>query len=182
MIIDWKNISLEDLAGYLSEELRKEGIDIILVGGACVTIYSKNRYQSHDLDFVTYEDLKKVKKILEQYGFEQHAKYFRHQNCPWIVEFLSPPVAIGDEPIHKFFHVKTKMGSIKMLRAIDSVKDRLASFFHWSDRQGLEQAINICQEIAEIDIDELRLWSKSEGFSDKFQQFLEQYQKIKPSR
>ncbi|NGX43190.1 MAG: hypothetical protein K940chlam7_01481 [Chlamydiae bacterium] len=28
-MIDWKNISLKDLAGYLSEELRKEGIDLM---------------------------------------------------------------------------------------------------------------------------------------------------------
>ena len=30
MTIDWKNITLKDLAGSLSEELRKEGIDLIL--------------------------------------------------------------------------------------------------------------------------------------------------------
>lgn len=45
-MIDWENISLKELAGYVSEELRKRGIDVILVGGACVTIYSENRYQS----------------------------------------------------------------------------------------------------------------------------------------
>ena len=39
MKVDWKNISIKDLAGYLSEELRKKGGDVILVGGACVTIY-----------------------------------------------------------------------------------------------------------------------------------------------
>lgn len=33
-----------------------------MVGGACVTIYSANRYQSYDLDYVTYEDMKKIKK------------------------------------------------------------------------------------------------------------------------
>lgn len=55
MKINWKEISLRDLAGYLSEELRKRGIDTILVGGACVSIYSKNRYQSYDLDFVSYD-------------------------------------------------------------------------------------------------------------------------------
>jgi len=32
-MIDWVNISLRDLAGFISEELRKKGIDIILVGG-----------------------------------------------------------------------------------------------------------------------------------------------------
>lgn len=30
-MIDWKNISLGDLAGFLSEELRKRGIDTTLV-------------------------------------------------------------------------------------------------------------------------------------------------------
>lgn len=48
-MIDWANISLKDLAGYVSEQLRIKGIDTILVGGACVTIYSENRYQSYDL-------------------------------------------------------------------------------------------------------------------------------------
>lgn len=63
-MIDWEKISLKDFAGYISEELRKRGIDTVLVGGACVTIYSENRYQSYDLDYVTYEDMKKIKKAL----------------------------------------------------------------------------------------------------------------------
>lgn len=40
-MIDWSKITLKELAGFVSEELRKRGIDTILVGGACVTIYSK---------------------------------------------------------------------------------------------------------------------------------------------
>lgn len=120
-MIDWKNISLRDLAGFVSEELRKRGIDIILVGGACATIYSENRYQSYDLDYVTYEDMRKVKKALEEIGFIKKEKYFRHKDCPWFVEFVSPPVAIGNEPIQKFSNVKTLLGTIKMLRPIDSV-------------------------------------------------------------
>lgn len=63
-MIDWEKISLKELAGYVSEELRKRGIETMLVGGACVSIYSENRYQSYDLDYVTYEDMRKVKKAL----------------------------------------------------------------------------------------------------------------------
>lgn len=58
-MIDWENITLAGLAGYVSEELRKWGIETILVGGACVTIYSESRYQSYDVDYVTYEDMRK---------------------------------------------------------------------------------------------------------------------------
>ncbi len=70
-MIDWSTVSLKELAGFLSEELRKHGIDIILVGGACATIYSENRYQSYDLDYITYEDMKKVKRALIELGFSE---------------------------------------------------------------------------------------------------------------
>jgi hypothetical protein len=175
MKIDWKDISLKDLAGYISEELRKDGIDLILVGGACVTIYSKNRYQSYDLDFITYEDLRKIKKALNKHGFEYISKHFIRPGCPWIIEFVSPPIAIGNEPIHHFSNVKTKMGTIKMLQPIDCVKDRLASFYHWNDRQGLEQALDVCHEIQDIDFEELKQWSKGEGFLEKYQDFLNHF-------
>jgi hypothetical protein len=172
-MIDWKGISLENLAGLISEELRKDGIEIILVGGACVTIYSKNNYQSYDLDFVTYEDLSKVAKALKRLKFESTSGYFRHANCPWIVEFLSPPISVGDEAITQFSKVTTKMGQIRMLRPTDCVKDRLASFFHWNDRQGLDQAISVCVE-EDIDLNELQVWAKEEEHLEKFEYFLNQ--------
>jgi hypothetical protein len=53
-------------------------------------VYSKNRYQSYDLDFITYEDLRKVKKALSKYGFEYNSKYFIRPGCPWIIEFVAP--------------------------------------------------------------------------------------------
>ena len=59
----------EELAGFVSEGLRKQGIETVLVGGACVTIYSKNRYQSYDLDCITYGDIKKVRKALQDLAF-----------------------------------------------------------------------------------------------------------------
>src|ERR1700733_9995283 len=105
-MIDWANISLQELAGYVSEELRKRGVDTVLVGGACVTIYSNNRYQSYDLDYITYDDMKKVEKALEELGFFEKQKYFQHQDCPWFIEFVSPPVAVGNQPIHKFNKVQ----------------------------------------------------------------------------
>jgi hypothetical protein len=176
-VINWSSISLKDLAGYLSEELKKRGIDTVLVGGACVTIYSENRYQSFDLDYVTYEDMKKVKKALGELGFTEKSKYFWHEQCPWVVEFVSPPVAVGNEPIRQFAKVKTSLGTITCLNPIDSVRDRLASFYHWNDRQSLEQALNICLE-HKIDLDEVRKWSLREGHGNKFQIFFERLKKI----
>jgi hypothetical protein len=177
-MIDWKNISLKELAGYVSEELGKRDIDVVLVGGACVTIYSENRYQSYDLDYVTYEDMRKVKKVLQELGFIEKAQYFQHPECPWLVEFVSPPVAVGNEYVRNFNSIATRFGKIKLLRPVDSVKDRLGAYYHWNDRQGLEQAINICLE-QEIDLFEVESWSLSEGQPKKYATFLNYLKKAK---
>lgn len=176
-MINWSAITLEEFAGFVSEELRRRGIDTVLVGGACVTIYSKNRYQSYDLDYITYEDMKKVKKTLHEMGFAEKNKYFQHEGCPWFLEFVSPPVAVGNEPIRQFNHVDTPFGKIKLLRPVDSVKDRLASFYHWNDKQGLEQAVNICLE-QDIDLSEVEAWSLREQQQEKFRFFINRLKEI----
>lgn len=177
-MINWKKVSLKEVAGFVSEELRKRGIDIILVGGACVTIYSNNRYQSYDLDFVAYQDMKKVKQALKELNFEEKNGYFRHSLCKWIIEFVSSPVAVGKQIISKFEEMKVATGTIKMLRIEDSVKDRLASYFYWNDRQGLSQAIDICFE-QDVDFQEIENWSIKEGFKEKFNEFIQQFLKRK---
>ena len=164
--MDFAKISLQELAAFVSSELKKRGIEIILVGGACVTIYSRNRYQSYDLDFVTYEDMHMVTKVMKELGFRTKGKHFEHDGCPWLVEFIPPPIAIGDLPIEHF----NQMGTIQMLRPEDSVKDRLASYFHWDDRQGLEQAIDICLE-KHIDLGEVEKWAVHEKQKKKFHEF-----------
>lgn len=177
-MIDWSTITFKELAGFISEELRKRGIDTILVGGACATIYSENRYQSYDLDYITYEDMKKVKKALQELGFTEKNKYFQHEGCQWFIEFVSPPVAIGNEPICEFNKIDTPLGRIKLLHPTDSVKDRLASFYHWKDRQGLEQAINICLE-QDIDLTEVERWSLKEKKQEDFRVFVKRLKEAK---
>jgi len=41
---------------------------------------------------------------------------------------------------------------------------------NWADRQGLEQALNICRE-CNIDLEEVRAWAASEGNQKKFKEF-----------
>lgn len=174
---NFKNITLEHLAAIVSEKLRKHSIDSVLVGGGCVSIYSCNRYESFDLDYVTHEDVKQAEKALLELGFHKKAKHFSHPDCQYYIEFVSPPVAIGNEPIQSFEHYKTSLGTIKMLLPTDSVKDRLASFFHWDDKQSLDQAIAICVEIpSKINLKAVEEWSKKENQLEKFHIFNQKLQ------
>jgi hypothetical protein len=47
-----KGMNLEELAQYTYGGLKEDGIDVTLSGGACVSIYTCNAYQSGDLDFI----------------------------------------------------------------------------------------------------------------------------------
>lgn len=171
--INFKKITLEKLAAIVSEKLKEHGIDSILVGGGCVSIYSRNRYESYDLDYVTHEDMKTVEQALIKLDFIKNGKYFSHSNCDYFIEFVSPPVSIGDEAIHKFEYHKTSLGTIKMLTPTDSVKDRLAGFYHWGDKQSLDQALMVYRAMPnKIDIDEIKRWSDREGYLQKYETFI----------
>lgn len=167
----FSNIDLKELACLIYETLKKAGIDVVLVGGACVSIYSQNRYQSSDLDFVTYEELRLIEKALEPIGFRRSGRCFVHDDCPFLLDFVNPPIAIGNESIKHFKTMKTSFGSLQLLTPTDSVKDRLVSFFHWNDEQAFEQALLVAESHT-IDLDDLKQWATAEGHFDKLKKFL----------
>jgi hypothetical protein len=49
-----KDMSIGELAAFISSHLKRNGIDAILSGGSCVSIYSENKYVSLDLDFIEF--------------------------------------------------------------------------------------------------------------------------------
>ena len=174
--MDFSNTDLKDLASLIYETLKSNGINAVLVGGACVSIYSDNRYQSSDLDFVTYEELKPIEKALAKLGFKRMGRQFSHDQCPYLIDFVNPPITVGHESIHQFSTLKTSVGSLQLLSPTDCVKDRLAAFFHWNDAQGLEQALMVAQDHS-IDLNDLKRWAKAEGFEKKLGEFLLRYRK-----
>ena len=62
--------TIAEIGSIVFEALRKEGIDAFLSGGAVVSIYTKNKYESYDLDFVSLADRTKIKKVMVALGFK----------------------------------------------------------------------------------------------------------------
>jgi hypothetical protein len=166
--IDWSTIELRDFAALVSEKLRQGGVETILVGGACVSIYTRNRYQSHDIDLVTSATVKSVVPLLSELGFHRNkTRHFSREGCPYFVDFVAPPAALGSEPVIDRNVIKTRLGQIVMLTATDSVKDRLAAYYHWKDPQSFEQAVLIT-ETNEINLEEVERWSRTEGQEERY--------------
>lgn len=167
-----KNVSLPDLASIICDACGRNGIEIVLSGGACVSIYTKNKYESLDLDFVLLSPVsrKMIKPVLEALGFSEDGRHFRHPATPYIVEFLSPPLSVGAEPVREVREIRRGSRVLKLLSPTDCVKDRLAAFFHWNDRPSLDQAVLVCGD-NEVDLREVRRWSLREGMKEKFETF-----------
>lgn len=174
--IDFSDIDIKDMACFVFETLKLNGVRAILVGGACVSIYSNNLYQSYDLDFASYDDLKTIEKILKKFGFNRKGRCFYHHECPFIIDFVNPPIAIGNEPVSTFETLHGPMGSIQLLSPTDCVKDRLSAFFHWNDQQALAQAIFVA-EAQSIVLENVQNWALGEGYLEKFKFFLARLKK-----
>jgi len=173
--IDFSSISARDLAGLIGSHLASEGIDVTLVGGTCVSIYSDNLYQSDDLDFVdrSYAPSKHLKAAMAQLGFKPIGRYYDHGNCSFLVEFPPGPLPVGDQPIRQWVTLTTPLGTFSLITAEDCIKDRLAAFFHWGDRQALQQALWVAKDPqGEYDLAAIKAWSEDEGESTKRDEFI----------
>lgn len=53
-------MDLTDLAIFVYNSLKKYGVNSVLTGGAVVSVYTENKYQSYDLDFITAADQEKI--------------------------------------------------------------------------------------------------------------------------
>ena len=160
---DLRRLGIRELAGYLCGHLRQNGLDAVLVGGACVSIYSSAEYESFDLDFVSFEEGRRIVEALKEIGFHQTTgRHFGHPQTRYYAEFLNPPVAVGQQQLTKFRRMRTPLGTIKMLTPTDCVKDRLAAYLHWKDRQALQQAAMVASAQT-ISWSALHQWAGREG-------------------
>jgi hypothetical protein len=164
---------LGDVAKAVASALADHRIRAVLTGGACAAIHSEGACTSEDIDFVlegrvTPEQLDAAMATL---GFRRKANRYVHPRSVFWVEFPRGPLAIGgDLEIHPV-PLDPADGRTRTLSATDSCRDRLAAFYHWSDRQSLDVAVEISLR-HRIGIARIRAWSEKEGHAERFAEFL----------
>jgi hypothetical protein len=165
-----KQMSQAELAAYVQCRLESEGITVILSGGAAVAIYSSNQYVSQDIDLVNIYSVNRraIRAAMQEIGFSEEGRHFKHPDSQFIVEFPPGPLTIGEERIEQVIEIKFTTGILRIISPTDCVKDRLAAYYHWGDNQCLAQAILVAQEHA-IDLEEINRWSNTEGKNNEFQ-------------
>lgn len=113
---------------------------------------------------------RKVRDALKPIGFTEKGRHFVHPATRFFVEFPTGPLMVGDHRVEQVSERKTPADTLRPLSPTDCVKDRLAAFFHWNDRQSLEQALLVARAQG-IDLEDVRRWSASERHQEKFRVF-----------
>lgn len=163
------NMTRRELAGLVSSEFQKNGINVVLSGGSCVSIYSAEKYVSMDLDFVNAAFTKRdrIRGVMESLGFHEENRYFRHPDTDLLVEFPPGPLGVGSEPVKQIDEIQTGTGILRIISPTDCVKDRLTWYYHDKDSECLRQAILVANNNT-IDLKEIKRWSQAEGKSKEF--------------
>ncbi len=123
-----------------------------------------------------------MKKEISELSLKELAVYISHylrekgriyinSSVKYSIDILTPPLSVGRQKIIDFNTIEIDHMVLKLLSPTDSVKDRLAAFYFWNDRQALGQAIMI-QKDNEINLNDVRVWSEMGGELEKFNYFL----------
>jgi hypothetical protein len=164
-------MSLKNFALTVAAELKKHDIDVILTGGAVVSIYSSGKYVSKDADFLSADDHKSITKAMQELGFKKLGKDFYHDNTEFSVEFPGTQLVIGNSFMKPEGKLEVKGFTLRLLSPTQCVMDRLAAFYHWRDRQSLEQALIVSLKHP-VNLNQIKLWSKGEDEMEKFNEFI----------
>lgn len=172
-----QDMSPKELAAFVSTHLEKNDIKVVLSGGSCVSFYTENRYQSYDFDFIPLNLFLKRKdliQVLKEIGFTEKNRYFQHPDTKYLLEFPQGPLTVGDEAVKEIITEVLSTGSLHIISPTDCIKDRLSGYYHWHDKQCLEQAVLVAQDNP-IDINEIERWSTQEGMQEKFKQIVHKF-------
>ena len=167
-----EDLRVEELAGLGCSTLARRGVRVVLSGGSVVSIYSENAYQSYDLDFIQTGLARPSNAAMEELGFAKQGRHWVHPRSAFLVEFPPGPVQVGAATITEFAERPTRLGVLRLLAPTECVMDRLAGFYHWNDRQCLEQALEVARR-QPIDLERIEQWSRNESSLAKFREFAE---------
>ena len=164
------NTSAIELAALVSQTLEASGIKATLSGGGAVSTYTENLYESEDLDFVTSERRETLSAALKPVGFtlSSDRRHFVHPDTAIILEFPAEPLQFGDRTVQheNIPRLETLWGPLRVTTPTLCVMDRLAAYWHWSDRQAWDQAVMVASR-RDVDYEELVAFAIEEGAKPK---------------
>lgn len=154
-----------ELAARVSQALEASGLVATLSGGAAVSIHTENEYESSDLDFVCAARRGELAEALRPLGFilSNDRRHFVHPGTTLYLEFPSAPLQFGRRVVShdQIPMVTTPFGTLRVVTPMLCVMDRLAAYWHWTDRQSWDQAVMLARH-HDLDYRDLKAFAREE--------------------
>lgn len=141
ILMDLEGKSLREknmrVAGIITEYVReKHNINLIVVGGLSVEIYTDGGYTTQDIDFVGPGD-EEIKKCLVELGFKRAGKDSVHEKLNVYVEIPSSILKNADHELVNT--IKTEDGfNINLIGIEDIFLDRTKATIHWKESMHIQ--------------------------------------------
>lgn len=163
---------LIDVCFVVCTALDAAGVTAVLTGGSAAEYYAPTEYRSYDADFMLQFERSDAdgSKALEKLEYYHADGAYHHRENPYTIEFPKGPFGIGDDLIQSWDTVRRGEEMLHVIDRTDSVRDRLAGFYFWNDRQSLAVALAVARSGA-IDTERIADWSKREGQTAKYREF-----------
>lgn len=119
-------------AALLGQEAQ---VDLIVVGGSAIEIYTQGGYVSGDIDLVG--DPERIRRALARWGFKDHGRLWIRDDWKIAVDVVGA-IYTGDP--YRLATVETPFGPVRVAALEDLIVKRLAEAKHWQVRAALEEA------------------------------------------
>ncbi|MBQ0108450.1 MAG: hypothetical protein KBS34_05000 [Phascolarctobacterium sp.] len=167
------------IAALISEQARKVGNYLVVVGGSAVEFYTAASYMTKDLDFVA-KDGHRIAEIMRELGFTcQIGNYWTHPDTAVVVEF---PTASADDVLEgdpeRVLQVETDYGTANVIGIEDIIIDRLCGREFWYDKNTLPEQL-VLSHYDEIDFDYLWKQARYQLIDKTLEECLQRVEKYK---
>ena len=169
-------MSAEELAGRVCQTLKDAGVIVTLTGGGCVAVWSRGKYVSKDLDFIEEGPVprRKIRAVMKRLGFrEVWTPLYPPLNQ--ILCRISDGTTDGRRPAHRTRDrtENTRMVFLSSFHRPTVSRTGSQPFFTGMTGNRLSRRCCVAQT-QQVDLEDIRRWSKSEENQAKFRIFKRQ--------
>lgn len=152
--------------GFLTKILKQNGVEVILVGGQAIDLYTAGTFSTTDIDLLV--DNKTIaEKLLNRFGFGKEANgLWLNKDLAIVVQVISQPYSGNSEKLRKF---KVKDYELRVAAPEDLIQNRLYSAKFWKSnpQRDMEESITLLRIFADsIDNAYLDKLSKENDIED----------------
>ena len=134
--------------GVLTSKLKESGVDVILVGGEAIDLYTAGNFSTSDIDLVV--DNKAItEKLLNKFGFgKQGNGLWFNSDLNVVVQVIDQPYSGDPDRLKKF---KVKNYELRVAAPEDLIQNRLYSAKFWKSntQRDVEESIALLKIFAD---------------------------------